>query len=114
MEDETKKDAPEASGQKVESVEDKDIRENKWWALLSYLGALALLPLLLKQDSQYAQFHAKQGLVILGGWVLAWLPFGFVLAIFSLVLSILGIISVIKEEKRKLPIVGELAEKINL
>lgn len=117
MEENTTKQEEQAQsndGQKIETAEEKDIKENKIWALLSYLGVLAIVPLLGKTDSPFAQFHAKQGVVILGGWVLSWLPFGFIFTIASLVLSILGIISVSKGEKRKLPIVGELAEKIKL
>ncbi|KKQ52076.1 MAG: hypothetical protein US70_C0011G0028 [Parcubacteria group bacterium GW2011_GWD2_38_11] len=95
-------------------AEEKDIKDNKAWALLSYLGVLVLVPLIGKTDSSFAQFHAKQGLVILGGWVLSWLPFGFVFAVAAIVFSVLGLINVAKGEKKKLPIIGDLAEKINI
>lgn len=98
--------------EKTETTEEKDVRENKVWALLSYLGVLAIVPLIGKTDSPFAQFHAKQGIVILIGWALTWLPFGFVFGIAAIVLSVLGLINVAKGEKGKLPFVGELAEKI--
>jgi uncharacterized membrane protein len=117
MEEETKQQEapkPEQAEKKAETGEEKDIKDNKAWALLSYLGVLVIIPLIGKNDSPYAQFHAKQGLVILGGWALSWLPFGFIFAIAAIVLSVLGLISVSKGEKRKLPFVGDLAEKIKL
>lgn len=117
MEEETKQqEVPktEQVAQKIETVEEKDIKDNKLWALLSYLGVLVVLPLIMKKDSKFTQFHVKQGLVVLAGWILSWLPFGPVIGIVALVFSILGIVNVLNGEQKKLPIVGELAEKINL
>ncbi len=37
--------------------------------ILSYLGILALVPLLVEKDDPEVQWHAKQGLVLLGGWI---------------------------------------------
>jgi uncharacterized membrane protein len=94
--------------------EEKDIQNNKMWALLSYLGALVVIPLVMKNDSPFVQFHIKQGLVILIGWMLSWLPFGPIFGIVAFVFSIIGIINVLNGEMKKLPIVGDLAEKIKL
>ena len=35
------------------------------WIVLSYLGLLALIPLLVERDDQEVQWHAKHGLVLL-------------------------------------------------
>lgn len=113
-ETETKTKATQDEKKEDVTSQQLDARDNKLWALLSYLGALVVLPLLFKKESAFVQFHAKQGIVILGGWVLGWLPFGFVFAIAAIVFSIVGIISVLKGEKKVLPVIGELAEKINL
>lgn len=102
---------PETSDEK-DGPEESDAKNNKFWAVLSYLGVLVLLPLLLKKESPFVQFHAKQGLVLLIGWLVSWLPFGPIIALIVVVLSILGIINVISGEKKNLPVVGELAEKI--
>ncbi len=75
--------------------------ESRLWAFIGYLGILCLLPLLLKRDDAFAQYHAKQGLVlfitgvvisIIGiipflGWVI-----GFFGILFVVVLWIIGII----------------------
>lgn len=37
--------------------------------ILSYLGILALVPLLVEKDDPEVQWHAKQGLVLLGSWI---------------------------------------------
>jgi uncharacterized membrane protein len=37
--------------------------------VLSYLGILALVPLLVEKDDREVQWHAKHGLVLLGFWV---------------------------------------------
>ena len=98
-----------------QKTEDKDTRENKILALLSYLGVLVIIPLLIKKNSPFVQFHAKQGLVLLVGWVISWFPvLGWIVGIIVFVLSVMGIINVLDGEKKRLPIVGELAEKINL
>ncbi len=53
------KDAPKAEG-----YCENDIKENKIFALLSYIGPLFLVPVLAAPKSKYARFHANQGLVL--------------------------------------------------
>lgn len=94
---------------------DSDIAKNKMVALLSYFFLLCLVPLLTKKVSPFAYFHAKQGLVVCLGWFFTWVPFvGPLLGIFLAVLSIIGIINVLNGKKDKLPIVGSLADKLNI
>lgn len=97
------------------SVQSEDKSKGfKLWALLCYLGVLVVIPYLLKKDSEFVQFHTKQGLVLLAGWVLAFLPFGPILAIVLFVLSIIGVVNVLSGEMKKLPLTGDLAEKVKL
>lgn len=117
MEEETKQEqeAPKpGTEEKVDSSQSKDVEENKWWAVLSYLGVLVVIPLLAKKDSKFTQFHVKQGLVLLAGWVLSWLPFGPIIGLIVLVFSVIGIVNVLSGEMKKMAIIGELAEKIKL
>lgn len=94
---------------------DPDIENNKTIALLSYFFLLCLVPLLTKKDSPFAYFHAKQGLVLCIGWFFTWVPFvGVILAILLGVLSVIGIFNVVNDKKEKLPIVGDLADKLNI
>ena len=95
--------------------DDKDVQENKLWAFLGYLGILCLIPLLAKKDSRFAQFHAKQGLVMLIGYFFVWIPIvGWLLGIVLFVFWIMAIISVFSGQMKPLPIIGDLAAKINI
>ena len=55
--------------------------------ILSYLGILALIPLLVEQDDPEVQWHAKHGIVLAASWC--------VLSIGLLVLGVLPIIGTI-------------------
>ncbi len=92
-------------------------------ALLSYLGLLVLVPLLAAKGDDFAQFHAKQGLTLLItavigmfvgavpiiGWMLA--PF---ISLACIILAILGIVNVIKKQKKELPIIGKYAKQFKI
>jgi uncharacterized membrane protein len=52
--------------------------------ILSYLGILAIIPLLVEQDDAEVQWHAKHGIVLLVSWI-----------VISIALSILAILPVI-------------------
>lgn len=126
MPKETKKEEAKKPGSPIEGTPSaKDIEENKAITFLSYLGILVIVPLLAKRDSKFAQFHAKQGLILFVGWfVIAWIG-GFIpflgwflivpaVSILGIVLAIMGLINVANGEMKELPIIGEFAKKINL
>lgn len=98
----------------------EDVQENKVIAFLSYLGLLVLIPLLAKKDSPFAQFHAKQGLVLLIAWValgiISWIPFiGWVIGIIGLIVlavfGIMGIINALSGQAKELPLIGQFGSK---
>jgi uncharacterized membrane protein len=113
-EEKTEEKAPEEQKQEAGETKEAVSRDLKLWGVLAYLGVLVLIPLFLKKDSEFVQFHAKQGLLILIGWIIAYFPFGFIFWIASFVLSVMGIVSVLQGEKKELPLIGELAAKIKL
>ncbi len=101
------------------AADQKDIEENRAIAYLSYIGLLFLVPLLVKPESKFCKFHAKQGLVITLGWVLGGvlLPLfglGALIHLVALIFSIMGLVNVSNGEFKKLPLVGDWAEKFNL
>jgi uncharacterized membrane protein len=109
-----KKPEEKSTEQPVEKI-DPDIEVNRVVALLSYFFILCLVPLLTKKDSPFAYFHAKQGLVVCIGWFFTWVPgVGTILGIFLGVLSVIGIINVMNGKQDKLPIIGVLADKLNI
>ena len=104
-----------------------DIEKNKGMAIISYISILCLIPLFASKDSEFAQFHAKQGfnLFILEAiWCVANIIIttimyainGVVGYMFStilsliwiapVVLSIIGIINAANGQAKELPIVG--------
>lgn len=99
----------------------QQVLDGKIFAILSYLSILCIIPLVFKRDNDFVLSHGKQGLVIfvgqvavfiahivLGSWILK-------LGLFILwVLSFVGIITVLKGEYVKLPIISHFADKITL
>lgn len=111
--------------------------EDKLWAVLGYLGILCLLPLLLKKDKSFVQFHAKQGLVMLIVCVALWIisiPFAIlalvpvvgpimaglwtavaaIVGIGLFVLWIIAIVNVVQGKTWKMPVLGGFADRIKL
>lgn len=103
--------------------QDSQIQDGKIFAVIGYLGILCLVPLLLKKNNKFALFHGKQGLVLFIGevgasiitiipilgqiiWILAVMVFG--------ILSLVGIVQSLMGNYWRMPVIGEIAEKISL
>jgi uncharacterized membrane protein len=98
---------------------------------LSYLWILALIPLLAKKDDREVQWHAKNGLVLLGAEIVAWIVLGGVgiamrnmmgmscgLGIIEcviwlgfLVIRIMAIVKGVGGQRFRIPLVTDWAEK---
>jgi len=107
--------------------ENKDIKEGKIWAVLAYLGPLCLLPLLNKKDNKFALHHAKQGLVLFVGELIAFIVFlipfigqfiltflGWLIGLIFGAYSIIGVIQSLMGKYWKAPIVSKWAENISI
>ncbi len=100
--------------------EEKQIREGKIFAVLSYLMILCIIPLVLKKDNPFVLSHGKQGLVIFIGEVAVFIlsivtPWLLRFGIFILlVISFWGIIEVLRGRYTRLPFICDIADKINL
>jgi uncharacterized membrane protein len=99
--------------------------------VLSYLGILALIPLLIKKDDREIQWHAKNGLflfiayfvVAIVIWALQWgasdiIGVGCVLSLLGcaiwiayLVVIIMAIVKAVKGERMRIPFISEYADK---
>ena len=98
--------------------------------ILSYLGLLSLIPLLVKKDDPEVQWHAKNGLALFGAeivWVILQIILGFVPVlgcgvhilgcvawIGFLVLVIICIIKAVQGQRFRIPVVTDIAEKIQI
>jgi len=101
----------------------KKMEDNKLMGILSYIGVLCLIPLLTKKDNEFVFFHAKQGLVIFIAEVItafvAAIPFlGWVIAplasLLWIILSIMGIVNVLGDKRKEIPVLGKYAVKIKI
>ena len=101
----------------------KDVEDNKVLAIIGYIGILCLVPLLGKKESKFAQFHGKQGLVLLIAWIIVcavmMVPFlGWIIGFFGhivcFILMIVGIVNAAEGKEKELPWIGYYAAKINL
>lgn len=91
-------------------------------ALISYLGPLCLIPILTREKEEFVVFHSKQGLVLFVGEMAGWIIFSLIVPFLSfvgnllgvcwLVLSIIGIINVSRNEKKEIPFIGKFAGKV--
>jgi fumarate reductase subunit D len=92
--------------------------QEKKLAALSYIFILCLIPLLGNKDSAYIQHHAKQGFVlfvldVLVGMV-SWFPvFGQLAMLVLLIVSIMGVIKALNNERWEIPFVYDWSKKIN-
>ena len=114
-----------------------DIQQNKFMAILSYFGILALIPYFGAKQSPYAQYHAKQGMnlmlvdigvgilsFIIGlikvtrtylfyeykvtpGWVVG---IQMILYLIILAFSIIGIVNAAQGKAKELPIIGKFVK----
>jgi uncharacterized membrane protein len=109
---------PEQKDEKIENSKDLRII-----AAIGYLWILCLLPLLTKRNSEFAQHHGKQGLVLtiasFAIWLVAWFPFigwlvGFFGSLIFVVLAVVGIMNALQGKYWEMPILGEYAKKIKI
>ncbi len=98
--------------------------DNNLLAILSYLSILVFIPYILAKDDPFVKFHVKQGLVLfiieaiimvvgMGYWGPLWMVFK-IINLGTLILSIIGIINVVQNKQKELPLVGHYANKINI
>ncbi len=96
--------------------------------ILSYLGILALVPLLVEKDDPEVQWHAKHGLVMLVSWIVIFIALA-ILSMFPmvgmflgcavapflwlviLVIHIVAMIKALKGERLIIPVISDYADK---
>ncbi len=96
-----------------------DVAANKFIAALSYIGILFLVPLLLKTDSPFAQFHGKQGLVLaivfFIGSFFFWIPvIGWAAFLVVLVVDLIALVRTLQGKAWEIPGVADVLKKLNL
>lgn len=96
--------------------------------VLSYLGILALIPLLVEKEDTEVQWHAKHGIILLAAWVVIWIALviismvpvvgtvigcllSIVLPLGILVVHIICIIKALQGDKFRLPFISDFADQ---
>lgn len=106
---------------------ERDVRENKAFAIISYIGFLSIVSYFAAPNSPYARYHAVQGLnlfilevilsvagnilrAILGWWIFGGLISAVIglCGIAFLVFSILGIVNASQGKMEELPVIGSI------
>ncbi len=102
----------------------QDIEKHKGVACLSYVFLLFLVPLLTVKESKFAQFHAKQGMILF----IVWMVFDLVLGViplvgwmllpvanlFFIIVSIIGILKTLEGSAWEIPGVSYISKKYHL
>ena len=104
---------------------------NKWFGVLAYLGPVLFVPMFVKKDSKFAQYHVRQGFNLLVFWVAAAVlqfTIGFipyfgeyfirilcgVAEVGICVLSVIGIVHALKGEMKPLPWFGDKLDLLHM
>lgn len=111
-----------------------EIEEGKTLAAIGYLGILFLVPLLAKKENKFCQFHGKQGAILFGLEIVAFIVILILFFILNIIpcagaiigtilwlayvvcalgLSVWGLVMAMKGEYWKMPVIAPLAEKLN-
>lgn len=94
----------------------KDIEDNKFMAILAYIGILFLIPLFAAKESKFAKFHTNQGIILcivgVAGGIIGIIPIlgtivSAVVGLATTVLMVLGIVNVCQGKAKELPIIGK-------
>lgn len=112
----TNKETPDAH-------KDPQVKDGQFFAAVGYLSILCFVPLVLKKDNSFAQFHGKQALVLFilefGAAILKIVPalgdlvFTVAFVVFG-ILSLIGITKVLMGEKWEMPVIYEISTRFSL
>ena len=112
-----------SSGSQPQNSQDPQIQDAKFFAAVGYLNILCFVPLLLKKENKFAQFHGKQALVLfileVAAGIVKIVPmigdlvFTVAFVVFG-IFSLVGIIKVLMNEYWEMPIIYEISNRISL
>ena len=106
----------------IEIESDLLTKGEKFLSAIGYISFLCILPLVLKTDSKFCQFHGKQGLVILIFWIVFGffadlvMPFSYalwlVLRLLYVALACYGIYLGFTGQQKEIPVIGKIAKTL--
>ncbi len=109
----------EAESNIEEKKEGEITKGERTLSAIGYILFFCILPLVLKQKSEFCQFHGKQGLVL----CICYLVFSFfgfihwvlelIILLIYVVFVILGIVNSVEGRFWEVPLIGRIAKKLN-
>jgi len=116
---EEKKDveAKEVKEKKAAPAIDEKVKEGKVLAALSYIWIIGVIVLLFtKRENDYVVFHAKQATTLtLGMSIVMLIPIiGWIIGLILAVVAVVGIVMAALGKRFEIPIVKEIASKMNI
>ena len=103
--------------------QDPEVQDVKFFAAIGYIYILCFVPLILKKGNKFAEFHGKQALALfileIAASILKVVPalgdLVFTVAFVVLgIFSLIGITKVLMGEYWEMPVIYEIAHRINL
>ena len=97
-----------------------DVEEKNIYAVLCYIGILIVVPLLVKKDDPYVNWHIKQGIVVLAiiiGSLIAsaWIErLGNLMFLLILIVDLIAAVQALMGRRWKIPLIGDIANKFNI
>ena len=105
------------------SSQSSEVQDAKFFAAVGYINILCFVPLLLKKENKFAQFHGKQALVLfileIAASILKVIPalgdlvFTVAFVVFG-ILSLVGLMKVLMGESWEMPVIYEISNRISL
>lgn len=90
------------------------------FGVLAYLGPLVIVSYFMAKQDPFVKFHIKQGLVVFCIEIIVWILSSIfwqmwmvinIVNLGTLVLSVIGIINVLQNQEKQLPLVGQFGAK---
>lgn len=111
--------ATKVVAEKKQNLKDSVPKGEKLLAAIGYLSFLCVLPIVLKPQSAFCQFHGKQALVLAILFFLTDMFLGSLSGVFAgmlnllyLVIAIVCVVSVFGGKQFKIPVISDMAEKL--
>lgn len=105
----------------INSEDAQEIRDGKFFAIISYVSFLCIITLVLKKNNKFALYHAKQGLVLfvmeVAAFILSIIPLlGWLIGVFGYALFLLASLWAIMQAALgiycRIPVVTKISKEV--
>ena len=104
---------------------ERDVEENRLVAALGWIWVFSVVILLIKKDSPFVQFHARQGFVLFLVHLVLWMalvvllgqlfwPLRQILNLVYFVVIVVGFVQAVRGKWWQIPVIGSIAPKVKV